>query len=116
MLTAKLLRDAVPGIRITESHPKALLWLLGVLSAGESTTGVGLRDLGDHLAFAGAEPSEHERDAALGALTAAAMLERSPGWRDILVDEEDAFCPVPDISYWMPLTDKRFNLTRRSQR
>ena len=78
MLTAKLLRDAVPGIRITESHPKALLWLLGVLSAGGTTTGVVLRDLRDHLAFVGAEPSEHERDAALGALEAAAMLERSP--------------------------------------
>lgn len=106
MLTAKLLRDAMPGIRITESHPKALLWLLGVVSAGGTTTAVGLHDLGDHLAFAGMEPSEHERDAVLGALTAAAMLQQSPGWRDILLDEEAAFCPVPDISYWMPLTEQ----------
>lgn len=105
MLTAKLLRDAMPGIHITESHPKALLWLLRVASAGEATAAVGLHDLVDHVDFTGSEPSEHERDAVLGALTAAAMLEQSPGWRDVMLDEPSAFFPVPDIAYWMPLTE-----------
>ena len=47
--------------------------------------------------------SEHERDAALGALTAWAMVSAAPGWRDIALEEKDVFVPVPPVEYWMPV-------------
>lgn len=105
VLTAHLLYDAVPGVRITESHPKALLWLMGIASPRRLPAAVGLTDLGDHIAFAGSLDSEHERDAALGALAATALLLARDGWRDLRLDEPEAFLPVPDVGYWMPLTE-----------
>lgn len=106
ILTAKLLRDAVNSIRITESHPKALLWLLGVATVNKAPSTVKLFDLKDYVISNGLDFSEHERDAVLGALAAAAMLLKPPPWRDILIAEPAMFAPVPNISYWMPLTEQ----------
>ncbi len=105
LLTAHMLHDAVPGVRITESHPKALLWLMGIASPCRLPTAVGLAELGDQIAFVSPLGSEHERDAALGALAAAALLYDRGGWRDLRLDEREAFLPVPDVEYWMPLTE-----------
>lgn len=51
------------------------------------------------------EPSEHERDAALGAVAALEMLRKADGWRDLALDENDAFVPVAPVEYWMPIND-----------
>ena len=92
VMAAHLLRLKLPDIRITESHPKALLWLRDVKDVGVS-----------HLI----EPkllwkTEHERDAALGAFGALAMIEKRSGWRDLYLEEENAYTPVSPVEYWMP--------------
>jgi len=47
--------------------------------------------------------SEHERDAALGAVGASMMMSQAAGWRNLASDEDDAFAPVSPVEYWMPL-------------
>ena len=79
--------------KITETHPKVLLYLLGELKQdGELNQLIkGLR-------------SEHERDAVVSAYAAWAMLNGFGGWRDIYLDEPDPVLPFgTPVSYWMPL-------------
>jgi len=102
-LAAHLLRCAVPEVRITESHPKALLWLLALASRKRAEASICIADLCDHISGGSASDSDHERDAALGALASLAMVEGWDGWRDLAADEDDPFFPVGPVEYWMPL-------------
>lgn len=105
ILAAHLLRQKWPEIRLTESHPKALLWLLGIATVRRRPPAIRVRHLdalvkcGDNVAC------EHRRDAILGAIAADQMLMASPDWVN-LVDREEVsavFTPIRDIEYWMPL-------------
>jgi hypothetical protein len=63
---------------------------------------VSMNDLREFLRCEATGTCEHERDAALGAFAAWAMLTKREGWKNLLSDESDAFVPVPPIEYWMP--------------
>jgi hypothetical protein len=85
VLAALELRDRFPALQITESHPKALRWLLP--DARDISAG-----------------SEHERDAVLGALAAWAMWSKRPGWCDLFAEESAPLWLVPaPLSYFMPI-------------
>lgn len=105
ILTARLLRLRFPKIRITESHPKALLWLRGFAHRQKGTREVGMADLSELIACSSREQSEHERDAALGAVAALAMLRNEDGWSNLALEERNAFSPVEPVEYWMPIDD-----------
>jgi hypothetical protein len=49
MMAAHLLRRELPEIRITESHPKALLWLLRVAGIKLPVIEIGINQLGDFM-------------------------------------------------------------------
>ncbi len=47
--------------------------------------------------------TDHERDAALGALGAWAMIHRTGGWSELRVRDPDAVSPLAEpLGYWMP--------------
>lgn len=102
-MAAHLLRREVPEIRITESHPKALLWLLNVATIKRPVVEICIGQLGDFIESKSLSLSDHERDAALGAVAAWAMINRRSGWRDLCREEEYAFTPVSPVEYWMPI-------------
>jgi len=104
IVAAHLLRRELPEIRITESHPKALLWLLHVASRiKRPVTEVGIGHLRDFVECEWSRLSDHERDAALGAVAASAMINRRSGWRDLYLEENNPFTPVSPVEYWMPV-------------
>lgn len=103
VVAAHLLRRAVPGVRITEAHPKALLWLINVASADRRVLDVSTEHLAKFVSCEVAALSEHERDATLGAIAAWAMTSGVAGWRDISVEDRDAVVPFPPVEYWMPI-------------
>jgi hypothetical protein len=103
ILTAHLLRKNFPLARITESHPKALLWLMSIARKGVSVESITTDDLQEFFLFQENELCHHRRDAGLGALSAWAMLSGRTDWKDLLPDEDDPFSPVPGIEYWMPV-------------
>ena len=100
---ARLVRDAAPSVPITESHPKALLWLIRVASGKNRVASIEMRDLDSFLTCQARDYSDHERDAALGALAAWAMVSRLNGWRDLFLEEISPFVPVSPVGYWMPI-------------
>jgi hypothetical protein len=61
-------------------------------------------DLGDRVIGMSRETSDHERDAVLGAITANAMVTGQEDWRELRNDERDAFEPVSEVEYWMPIS------------
>jgi hypothetical protein len=95
------------GVSITESHPKALLWLLGKATPKHRPAEIALDELGEYVyvdenKIRGA--SEHERDAVLGAVAAFAMDSRLMGWQDLYPLESNTITPLdPPPAYWMPL-------------
>ena len=102
VLAAHLLRESFPDLRITETHPKALLWLIGSGSRRRAPS----VDMTHAATFReGGHPfrTEHERDAALGAFAAWSMVSGAPGWRNLALDEREAFAPVSPVEYWMPI-------------
>lgn len=103
IMAARGLRNFAPHIRLTESHPKALLWLIRVASSRRRVVDVGMRDLTEHIECDIQTFSEHERDAAVGAVAALAMLDGTAGWRDLAAEEPEKFAPVAPVEYWMPL-------------
>ena len=103
ILVAHLLRQRWPHIRVSESHPKALLWLLKVATVKRSAIAIKVRDIPGVGCEPDASCGEHERDAALGALAANAMLTAQAGWRDLRLQERDAFEPISPVEYWMPM-------------
>lgn len=101
ILALRALRIRFPRIIVSEAHPKALLWLLGAANANRRVPEVGPQHLAT-LVF-DRSPNEHERDAALGALSAWAALVQPTGWSDLLQLETDAFFPAGSAVYYMPL-------------
>ena len=103
IMAAHLLRRELPEIRITESHPKALLWLLHIAKIKRPVAEIGIGHLGDFIESESPRLSDHERDAALGAVAALAMMNKWSGWRDLHREEKNVFNPVSPVEYWMPL-------------
>ena len=102
VLAAMLLRAAIPSINITEAHPKALLWLIGVATERQPVKSVTMRELSEFFSFRSCDLSEHERDAALAALGAWAMTIKASGWEDLFALERQPFAPISPVAYWMP--------------
>lgn len=105
MLAAVLLRKNFSSIEITEAHPKAMLWLLGVATKRQSAGSVTMREISKYVADGREDLSEHERDAALATLGAWAMKLRRSDWEDLYLREGEGntFCPVSPVAYWMPI-------------
>lgn len=105
LLALRELRRRIPDLVVSEAHPKALLWLLGIPGAT-----LQVRDVGpSHLAhlLLDVPATEHERDAALGALTAWAAVAGPPNWSDLLRSEFEPFFPAGSATYYMPLPRRR---------
>jgi hypothetical protein len=100
---ALLLRRRFPDIQITEAHPKALLWVLGLANSQRRAEEVSVADLSAFVRC-NAVACEHERDAVLAAVAAFAMIDRSPSWRDLAAEEKEAILLAGEVAYWFPLT------------
>jgi len=104
LLILKLLRREYPNLPITEAHPKALLWLMGIARRGHEPKLIKPRDI-EEIIIAGTRfGSEDERDAILGAFAAQMMIRRKSDWVDLLKHEreERILAGKPPIGYWMP--------------
>lgn len=99
--TAILLRQRFADLPITETHPKALLWLLGVANVGHQPRDVTPEDL--ERLFRCRYSSEHERDAALSAWAAQAMVIGRTGWANLVEFERDALFIAGPVGYWLPV-------------
>lgn len=103
ILLGSFLHRTFPDAAVTEAHPKALLWLLGVATRVHPASDVTLDEL-PHLSVTRPDVCEHERDAVLAAFAAWSMCKREPGWRDLFGDEPNPVLPLgTPVSYWMPL-------------
>ena len=102
LIATKLLQAAVPSIRVTEAHPKALLWLLGLATRQKPVKSITMRDLSEFFSTTPGGYTEHERDAVLASLGAWAMMKKASGWEDLFEFENQPFVPVPPVAYWMP--------------
>jgi hypothetical protein len=103
MLTAVRLRETLESLPITESHPKAILWLLRVANRNQHPSGISLSSLSQFQVQKSYEGTDHERDAALAMLSAWAMLSQPPGWRNLYGEESRPYSPLsPPLGYWMP--------------
>jgi len=111
VLLANRLHQDYLEIAITESHPKALIYLLKIKMT-EKKPGLVLntKALATCLDYneewgKWKDNKEHERDAILGAVTAFARHEKRKEWKNILEDEQNV--PVVPFKYkpeyWMPL-------------
>ena len=102
VLTAKLLRDQLPHAAITESHPKALLYLLGIANAQRDPASITMPDLSNYV-ISDIGVGEHERDALLAAITASAQKVRPQGWINLFEREIHPVVPFGyEVAYWMP--------------
>ena len=104
MTAALLLRRRAPELPISEAHPKALLWLLGLATKGRRPRAVSFDRLAPLLLRPERRQSdcEHERDAALGTLSAWAMVHRPSDWEDLSCLDEERITPLcPPPFYWM---------------
>ena len=77
ILTANFLHKQSPDTAITESHPKALLYLLGIANRQRDSAMVSMADLSNYVVCEANCDSQHKRDAALGALTAFAQKKKT---------------------------------------
>lgn len=104
MMAGMILRRQAPDLAITESHPKALLWLLNLATAGNPPDAIALSSLSQLAVGDTAGASDHERDAVLGAFTAFAMTAALAGWRNLYLEEPNVMSPLdPPPEYWLPL-------------
>ena len=102
VLTAKLLFEQLPQVALSEAHPKALLYLLGIADARTNQEVITLTDL-SHYVACDVDVGEHERDAVLAAITAFAHTERPEGWRTLYERERKPDVPFAySDAYWMP--------------
>ena len=102
-LIANILLRFFPKIAITESHPKALLYLLGIANKQKKPSMVSLADLSEYIDCDKRMTSEHERDALLGTVTAFAQREKRQGWRNLFEEERKPITPFNySVEYWMP--------------
>jgi predicted nuclease with RNAse H fold len=107
LLIFRLLRREYPDLPITEAHPKALLWLMGIARRGHEPKNVTQRDI-EEIAVTGKRfGSEDERDAILAAFAANMMVRNKSDWVDLLKHErkERILAGEPPIGYWMPKKD-----------
>jgi hypothetical protein len=103
VLTTKLLHDQLPQIAITESHPKALLYLLGIANEKIRPATVTVNDLSSYVIFDSDQVGEHERDSVLAAITAFAQRRKPRGWINLFERERKPVIPFDyQVSYWMP--------------
>jgi len=104
IIAAQFSRARRAETAITEAHPKAVLWLLGEATPAQRPNMIALRSLSRYFSVGGSRtPSEHERDAALGALSAWAMRHGAKGWTDIRPMEVKAISPIAgQLGYWVP--------------
>jgi hypothetical protein len=104
LLISKLLRRLYPDLPITEAHPKALLWLMGIARRGHEPKTIKPIDIKQVIIEGTEFGSEDERDAILGAFTAQMMIRRKSDWVDLLTYEieERILVVEPPIGYWMP--------------
>jgi hypothetical protein len=103
LLILKLLRQLYPNLPVTESHPKALLWLMEIASKDFGPEIVKINDIKGINVTRARIRTEDERDAVLGAFAAQAMIRNEPGWEDLLKFERDpVLAGESPISYWMP--------------
>jgi len=101
LLTRQLVRPDVP---ISEAHPKAMLWLLGVASPANPPENISLADLPGYFVGNVQGASDHERDAAVGALSAFAMVNQLQNWHDLFQHEVNPLLPLQQpLGYWMPV-------------
>ncbi len=112
ILIARLIQNACPHVKITEAHPKAAMWLLGIATNIKRPPLIGPQDsdlqkwIGPPAKLLAACASfDHKRDAAIGALTAWAMLNNALTWKNIASLEtpphrHDLISPKPE--YWIP--------------
>ena len=84
---------------ITETHPKALRWLLKSLPSELENYKADLKR--------SKNPNEnHEWDALAAAYAAWRMYQRDPEWQDLFQKEPAPFLPFGtqvEVSYWMPI-------------
>lgn len=102
VLAAMLLRNRIPQLPISESHPKALIRLKGI-----SPT---IRLVGLSRFFRGKlrRASQDERDAAVAGLSAWAVIHKPRKWSDLYCRETKPISPLnPHAEYWMPLLNGR---------
>jgi hypothetical protein len=104
MLAAMLLRQHNSGLLVSESHPKAMLWLLGIADANNPVSAISLGNLGRLFAGNTDNASDHERDAALGALSAWAMSTKPHNWQNLYpLEVPNPISPLSaPLGYWMP--------------
>lgn len=103
VMIAALLRRCWPDLPVTEAHPKAYLWTIGAATPDTYPQSILLHALRE-FSCPNTETIEHERDAAITAYCAWAMVHRAVGWRDLLREEPDPYLPVAHpVSYWYPL-------------
>jgi predicted nuclease with RNAse H fold len=105
IIAARLLRDRIPSIRITETHPKALLWLIEVANEHRCISEVQMSQLNELMTCKATLSCEHQRDAVLGSIAAQAMVRSQRGWRDLFLNEGESFVPVSPVEYWMPVAN-----------
>ncbi len=118
MMAALELRHQMPRLLLSESHPKALLWLL-LPTRGTQPPGQGLLGAMRNwlTPFPPAAVSEHKRDAAIAGLSAWAMVNHPPGWVDLYSNEEGLYSPVAsNLGYWMPKYDTGLQQTLTPRR
>jgi hypothetical protein len=103
ILAGVLSRERTPGVRISESHPKAALWL----RIGRDPAEVRLTDLNGLFNppndWHQNDRGDHLRDAALACLSAWAMVHAPEDWRNLYPIEQTPYSPIAaPLAYWMP--------------
>jgi hypothetical protein len=107
-LILKLLRRLYPDLPITEAHPKALLWLMGIARRNHGPETIAIKDIEgfiiEKVGFDLEDKEKDKRDAILGAFTAQMMIRNKSDWVDLLEyeDKERIIAGEPPIGYWMP--------------
>jgi len=102
-LIAKLLMDEFPSIAITETHPKALLFFLGLANRQNPPSDIGIGNLSEYVHVDADQYSEHERDSVLGAVASWMSLKQQGEWRDLAQEEQGLIVPFDyKPAYWMP--------------
>ncbi len=99
MMAAMLLRGQYPKLRITESHPKALLWHLGIANISNPPGQITLSNLNHLIRSKVAITNQHERDAALSAYTAFAMTTNQPHWANLYLNKLSWTTQYPNRPY-----------------
>ena len=102
MLGGILLRRRFRELPLSESHPKAFLWLTGVANAALHPSAVAFTLLTQYFSGIPTGRPDHERDAAIATLSAWAMRVHPLHWRDLYPLEQNPYSPLSSpLGYWM---------------